>query len=96
VVVLGSGEAGCCLLGEGARLGPGAWPPLGSLGRGARLGAWDCRSATCRRGRVGRWGPGLQGRLGRLGVAAGVVRWAAGRLGREGSREFRELGLAVQ
>jgi hypothetical protein len=55
VAVLGSGAAGCCLLGKGAGLGPGAWPPPGSLGGGARLGAWDCRSAACRRGRVGRW-----------------------------------------
>jgi hypothetical protein len=50
VAVLGSGAAGCCLLGEGAGLGPGAWPPPGSLGGGARLGAWDCRIAACRRG----------------------------------------------
>jgi hypothetical protein len=76
------GQRGSGLLPAGRGRGAGAWPPRGSLGGGARLGAWDCRSAACRRGRVGRWDPGLQGRLGRLGVAAGVVGWAAGTAGK--------------
>jgi hypothetical protein len=66
----GSGLLPAGVLGEGAGLGPGAWPPrrrLGAwtgargwgLGPGRRGAAWsldgDYRSAACPRGRVGRW-----------------------------------------
>jgi hypothetical protein len=56
VAVLGSGAAGCCPLGEGAGLGPGAWPPPRSLGGGTRLGAWPPGTAAVPHAGVAAWG----------------------------------------
>jgi hypothetical protein len=79
VAVLGSG-----LLPAGRGRGAGAWGLAAAWepGRGRAaggLGLPQCRVSAWPRGALG---PGLQGRLGRLGVAAGVVGWAAGTAGK--------------
>jgi hypothetical protein len=54
VAVLGSGAAGCCLLGEGAGLGPGR-----RVGAWAGARGWGPGTAVVPRAGVAAWGAGI-------------------------------------
>jgi hypothetical protein len=56
--------------------------PAGRGRAAGGLGLSQCRVPAWARGALGSWPPGKAGRLGRLGVAAGVVGWATGTAGK--------------